>query len=53
MGSVRGFTLMDLLVAVAVFGILATVAFPNFNHAVDDEAQLSAPQNQIALSHLE
>lgn len=49
----RGFTLVELLITVAIVGILATVAYPSYNDFVVRSNRSEAPRELVRLANLQ
>ena len=48
--KLRGFSLVELLIVVAVIGVLATIAVPNFLTAVNRAKQKSTMKDLVTIS---
>lgn len=46
--SERGFTLVELMVAIAIFGILAAIALPNFSQMIESQKVRGASSDLFA-----
>ncbi len=49
----RGFTLLELIVAIAIFGLLLTIALPNYHRHGEKLAIIDAKHKLVEIMHLE
>ncbi|MBI3006953.1 MAG: prepilin-type N-terminal cleavage/methylation domain-containing protein [candidate division NC10 bacterium] len=49
MRDARGFTFVEMLIVVAIIGILATIALPSFQHAVTKAKEAALKENLFIL----
>ncbi|OUR75038.1 prepilin-type N-terminal cleavage/methylation domain-containing protein [Colwellia psychrerythraea] len=51
--KVKGFTLIELMITVAIISILATVAYPSYNDFVVRSNRAEAPRELVRLANLQ